>query len=249
MITVWSVFNQFISLLYMLFRQLSRKKELDHISAILNWIWPSKGRNTNLPLQPVKTRRFSPPYPSSPPRLKPSNGRNSDNRYQHPTPLIHSMITAGAQSTLLSGLPFNPLSLPLSFSQRRFPTAVFPAPERCRILRWIVRAEASQSMVPLQSENGRSVSQVDDARPPFDINLAVVLAGFAFEAYNSPPVSASSMLDKYCYWMRMNLSLDYVILRGDIYDLSDLIQRVSDQLVSMIRLDQLSCKKCKGGFF
>lgn len=25
-------------------------------------------------------------------------------------------------------------------------------------------------------------------RPPFDINLAVILAGFAFEAYISPPV-------------------------------------------------------------
>lgn len=54
-------------------------------------------------------------------------------------------------------------------------------------------------MLPLQSENGKSVSHDDDARPPFDINLAVVLAGFAFEAYNSPPVSASSMLQKYYY--------------------------------------------------
>lgn len=26
-------------------------------------------------------------------------------------------------------------------------------------------------------------------RPPFDINLAVILAGFAFEAYTSPPVN------------------------------------------------------------
>lgn len=28
-------------------------------------------------------------------------------------------------------------------------------------------------------------------RPPFDINLAVILAGFAFEAYISPPVILS----------------------------------------------------------
>lgn len=28
-------------------------------------------------------------------------------------------------------------------------------------------------------------------RPPFDINLAVILAGFAFEAYISPPVMLS----------------------------------------------------------
>lgn len=31
----------------------------------------------------------------------------------------------------------------------------------------------------------------DPPRPPFDLNLAVVLAGFAFEAYTSPPVSPS----------------------------------------------------------
>ncbi|GKV35337.1 hypothetical protein SLEP1_g43618 [Rubroshorea leprosula] len=30
-----------------------------------------------------------------------------------------------------------------------------------------------------------------EERPPFDINLAVILAGFAFEAYTSPPVSVS----------------------------------------------------------
>lgn len=30
-------------------------------------------------------------------------------------------------------------------------------------------------------------------RPPFDINLAVVLAGFSFEAYTSPPVICSHL--------------------------------------------------------
>ncbi|KAJ4759725.1 alpha/beta-Hydrolases superfamily protein [Rhynchospora pubera] len=99
------------------------------------------------------------------------------------------MITTGAQPTLLAGLPFNPLSLPRNFSQRSFssPVSISPVSKRFRILRWIVRAETNQSMVPLQSENGRSVSHAQDDRPPFDINLAVVLAGFAFEAYNSPP--------------------------------------------------------------
>ncbi|KAI9078782.1 hypothetical protein K1719_039240 [Acacia pycnantha] len=37
------------------------------------------------------------------------------------------------------------------------------------------------------SEIERSSIQNDDERPPFDINLAVVLAGFAFEAYTTPP--------------------------------------------------------------
>lgn len=30
--------------------------------------------------------------------------------------------------------------------------------------------------------------EIVDERPPFDINLAVILAGFAFEAYTTPPV-------------------------------------------------------------
>ncbi|KAK4266253.1 hypothetical protein QN277_027203 [Acacia crassicarpa] len=37
------------------------------------------------------------------------------------------------------------------------------------------------------SEIERRSIQNDDERPPFDINLAVVLAGFAFEAYTTPP--------------------------------------------------------------
>lgn len=32
-----------------------------------------------------------------------------------------------------------------------------------------------------------SVDENENERPPFDLNLAVVLAGFAFEAYTSPP--------------------------------------------------------------
>ncbi|CAA7390592.1 unnamed protein product [Spirodela intermedia] len=38
----------------------------------------------------------------------------------------------------------------------------------------------------LSSQNGTSSIEVGN-RPPFDLNLAVVLAGFAFEAYTSPP--------------------------------------------------------------
>uniref|UniRef100_A0A2N9EM08 Uncharacterized protein n=1 Tax=Fagus sylvatica TaxID=28930 RepID=A0A2N9EM08_FAGSY len=39
-------------------------------------------------------------------------------------------------------------------------------------------------------KTGSEIEQVsvdDNERPPFDINLAVILAGFAFEAYTSPP--------------------------------------------------------------
>jgi len=38
------------------------------------------------------------------------------------------------------------------------------------------------------SELQRLAVPEDDDRPPFDINLAVILAGFAFEAYTTPPV-------------------------------------------------------------
>lgn len=33
-------------------------------------------------------------------------------------------------------------------------------------------------------------------RPPFDINRAVILAGFAFEAYTTPTVSCSTFCHK-----------------------------------------------------
>lgn len=39
-------------------------------------------------------------------------------------------------------------------------------------------------------EGAASVGEEDRPRPQFDLNLAVVLAGFAFEAYSSPPVDA-----------------------------------------------------------
>ncbi|XP_047337147.1 uncharacterized protein LOC124940659 isoform X2 [Impatiens glandulifera] len=41
-------------------------------------------------------------------------------------------------------------------------------------------SEIEKTSVQVQKKN-------DDQRPPFDIDLAVVLAGFAFEAYSSPP--------------------------------------------------------------
>lgn len=37
-------------------------------------------------------------------------------------------------------------------------------------------------------------SEIENERPPFDINLAVILAGFAFEAYTTPPVYSSCPL-------------------------------------------------------
>lgn len=41
----------------------------------------------------------------------------------------------------------------------------------------------------------------EEERPPFDINLAVILAGFAFEAYTTPPVSHSSGEFQFFYFL------------------------------------------------
>lgn len=38
-------------------------------------------------------------------------------------------------------------------------------------------------------EEAVTTTEEEMERPPFDINLAVILAGFAFEAYTSPPVN------------------------------------------------------------
>ncbi|KAJ3680000.1 hypothetical protein LUZ60_016278 [Juncus effusus] len=96
-----------------------------------------------------------------------------------------------AQQTILPSLPFNPLSVPPSFSKLKQPNSFLLSAysKRLKLLKWIVRTETNQSTVPISSENGKGPSyQADVAtRPPFDINLAVVLAGFAFEAYTSPP--------------------------------------------------------------
>lgn len=48
------------------------------------------------------------------------------------------------------------------------------------------------------SKTGSQLQRVpvpeDDDRHPFDINLAVILAGFAFEAYTTPPVCVPFLL-------------------------------------------------------
>ena len=46
---------------------------------------------------------------------------------------------------------------------------------------------SSQNSTSSLSE--RETGNCDSDRPPFDLNLAVLLAGFAFEVYNSPKVS------------------------------------------------------------
>lgn len=60
--------------------------------------------------------------------------------------------------------------------------------------RFIGYAVASSSSSSGEIEESVVASEIEDERPPFDINLAVILAGFAFEAYATPPVNSSCPL-------------------------------------------------------
>lgn len=60
--------------------------------------------------------------------------------------------------------------------------------------------QASGEIIPFSS------AEKENERPPFDINLAVILAGFAFEAYASPPVNSPSL------FMYMYISFFYLFL-------------------------------------
>lgn len=79
-------------------------------------------------------------------------------------------------------LPLRKLFFP-SFSPS-LPAASSAKPAALQPLR--ARRRCMCQMNPQTAE--ASVAEADD-RPPFDLNLAVLLAGFAFEAYSSPPVS------------------------------------------------------------
>ncbi|EEE61315.1 hypothetical protein OsJ_15419 [Oryza sativa Japonica Group] len=80
---------------------------------------------------------------------------------------------------------------PSSASSYRAAARWWPGARRGRRRRWAgLRARcAGQSVVKPGSESaaGEGLVGEDPPRPPFDLNLAVVLAGFAFEAYTSPP--------------------------------------------------------------
>ncbi|KAI4338131.1 hypothetical protein L6164_016478 [Bauhinia variegata] len=67
---------------------------------------------------------------------------------------------------------------------RRFP-ANFPG--RLRIFTSRNEVHSLRCFSKTGSEIDKVTVQEEDERPPFDINLAVILAGFAFEAYTTPP--------------------------------------------------------------
>lgn len=66
--------------------------------------------------------------------------------------------------------------------------------------RLIDYAVASSSSSSAEIEESVVASEIEDERPPFDINLAVILAGFAFEAYATPPVNSSCILFSAIFW-------------------------------------------------
>ncbi|KAK7393270.1 hypothetical protein VNO78_21821 [Psophocarpus tetragonolobus] len=65
----------------------------------------------------------------------------------------------------------------------------FPGKLKSRVFSFATRRRALS--ICCSSKTGSQLQRVDvpedDDRPPFDINLAVILAGFAFEAYTTPP--------------------------------------------------------------
>lgn len=95
--------------------------------------------------------------------------------------------------------PLSPsLPLPPTFS-RAFP---FPPrfPGKLRAFS-LARRGRVLSICCGSSKTGSQLQRVavpeDDDRPPFDINLAVILAGFAFEAYTTPPVRVPFLLSSF----------------------------------------------------
>ncbi|XP_020084162.1 uncharacterized protein LOC109707352 isoform X3 [Ananas comosus] len=86
-------------------------------------------------------------------------------------------------------LVFSPSNVPLI--KKSYAVSVgnvfwLDSPIRFKALNFVGRAGPNQTPVHSLSDDGGG-STDDDRRPPFDLNLAVVLAGFAFEAYISPP--------------------------------------------------------------
>lgn len=88
---------------------------------------------------------------------------------------------------------FSSVSPRLCYLRRREFSGRFPASEKVGVftfrenLRGEDKVYSVYCLCKASAEVDR-ISIVDESeRPPFDINLAVVLAGFAFEAYTSPP--------------------------------------------------------------
>lgn len=93
-------------------------------------------------------------------------------------------------------LVFSPSNIPLI--KKPYAASVgnvfwLDSPIKFKALNFVGRAGPNQTPIHSLSDDGGG-SADDDRRPPFDLNLAVLLAGFAFEAYISPPVSFSAAL-------------------------------------------------------
>ncbi|KAM1104466.1 hypothetical protein ACFX2I_012793 [Malus domestica] len=96
---------------------------------------------------------------------------------------LHSRCVSSLTAPKLCNLRFPNLSL-------RFPASL-PGKVRVFTLRGNGRGKDGIYSFCCVCRAGAEIEKVDgeegSERPPFDINLAVVLAGFAFEAYSSPP--------------------------------------------------------------
>lgn len=70
---------------------------------------------------------------------------------------------------------------------------------KSRVSRSVSRLRSGDVIDSRSSSDGGNTSVVESDRPPFDLNLAVVLAGFAFEAYSSPPVRSDQFFFLYSF--------------------------------------------------
>ncbi|PIN14469.1 Triacylglycerol lipase [Handroanthus impetiginosus] len=82
----------------------------------------------------------------------------------------------------------NPHSFPFSkkllLSKKLFSAKKFNGLSSSRLSNYCKASASSSSSAEIEKSGSRDI---EDERPPFDINLAVILAGFAFEAYTTPP--------------------------------------------------------------
>ena len=107
----------------------------------------------------------------------------------------HSMKLQFCSSYLPSLPRFHQLQC-LNFPQKPFSgkvKLVFPCPESYK-----TKGDKVYSVCCFCKTKDAEIDKVEDKeqdeRPPFDINLAVILAGFAFEAYTTPSVSNFNLI-------------------------------------------------------
>ncbi|XP_020682702.1 uncharacterized protein LOC110099777 isoform X2 [Dendrobium catenatum] len=117
---------------------------------------------------------------------------SSSDAHTH-THFLSLMVYLTESEHLLRSLLINPfLPAPTGFFSRLNKVHIFLVryPKKASFFSSKRRGKEGLSSVSycLTAEDEESSAGDGECRPPFDLNLAVLLAGFAFEAYTSPPI-------------------------------------------------------------